>query len=71
MPAAVLEMLTETANMFVFLAIELTLLYLVISYLVGVIQEFITPAKVQAVLSSRNGKGYGTCQPHLSQLGNN
>jgi len=58
MPAAVLEMLTEMANMFVFLAIELTLLYLVISYLVGVIQEFITPAKVQAVLSSRNGKGY-------------
>ncbi|MGL4615575.1 MAG: permease [Shewanella sp.] len=58
MPPEILEMLTETANMFVFLAIELTLLYLVISYLVGVIQEFITPAKVQAVLSSRNGKGY-------------
>ncbi|MGX7652014.1 permease [Shewanella putrefaciens] len=53
-----LAMLKETANMFVFLAVELTLLFLAISYLVGILQAFITPHKIQALLSSRNGKGY-------------
>ncbi|MCL1089133.1 permease [Shewanella profunda] len=53
-----LAMLKETANMFVFLAVELTLLFLAISYLVGILQAFITPQKIQALLSSRNGKGY-------------
>lgn len=53
-----ITMLKETANMFAFLALELTLLFLVISYLVGMLQEFVTPQKVQSILSSRNGKGY-------------
>lgn len=53
-----ITMLNETANMFAFLALELTLLFLVISYLVGMLQEFVTPQKVQSILSSRNGKGY-------------
>lgn len=53
-----LAMLKETASMFVFLAVELTLLFLAISYLVGILQAFITPQKIQALLSSRNGKGY-------------
>lgn len=53
-----ITMLKETANMFVFLAFELTLLFLAISYLVGMLQEFITPQKVQNLLSSRHGKGY-------------
>lgn len=52
------SMMTETINMFVFLAIELTLLFLAISYMVGMLQTYITPAKIQNVLSSRNGKGY-------------
>ena len=51
-------MMKETASMFAFLAVELTLLFLVISYLVGILQEFITPQKIQAMLSSRNGRGY-------------
>ncbi|WP_234418417.1 permease [Dongshaea marina] len=44
--------------MFVFLAAELTILFIAISYLVGVLQEFITPEKIQSILSSRKGKGY-------------
>ncbi|KXF82137.1 permease [Enterovibrio coralii] len=51
-------MLKDAADMFTVLAVELTILFLSISYLVGVLQEYITPAKIQSILSSRNGKGY-------------
>ncbi|WP_372882167.1 permease [Psychromonas sp.] len=51
-------MAKETLDMFVFLATELIILFLAISYMVGVLQEFITPDKIQEMLSSRNGKGY-------------
>lgn len=53
-----MDMLKDTLNMFAFLAIELTALFLVISYMVGILQAFITPEKIQSMLSSRNGKGY-------------
>ena len=53
-----LNALQEAGQMFAFLAVELTLLFLVISYLVGVLQEYIPPAKIQSILSSKNGKGY-------------
>lgn len=36
-----MNMVKETVNMFLFLAVELTLLFLLISYLVGVLQEYI------------------------------
>jgi uncharacterized membrane protein YraQ (UPF0718 family) len=52
------EMLQESLGMFAFLAVELTLLFLLISYAVGVLQEYIPPQKIQAILSSKNGKGY-------------
>lgn len=58
MNSEIIDMLKETANMFAFLALELTLLFIVISYLVGILQEFITPQKVQSILSARNGRGY-------------
>ncbi|HDL9482276.1 TPA: permease [Vibrio cholerae] len=48
----------KTLNMFAFLATELIILFLAISYLVGVLQDFFTPEKVQSILSSKNGKGY-------------
>ncbi|WP_133407323.1 permease [Parashewanella tropica] len=48
----------NTLNMFAFLAIELSILFLVISYIVGILQEYIPPAKIQNILSSKNGKGY-------------
>ncbi|PKF79574.1 hypothetical protein CW749_11350 [Vibrio sp. vnigr-6D03] len=50
--------LQETLSMFVFLAVELTILFLAISYVVGVIQLYIPPEKIQSILSSKNGKGY-------------
>ncbi len=53
-----LTMASEALDMFAFLATELIILFLAISYIVGVLQEFLTPAKIQSVLSSREGKGY-------------
>ncbi len=58
MSPEILEMIKKTASMFTFLATEITLLFLVISYLVGVLQEYIPPARIQSILSSKNGKGY-------------
>ncbi|MEX0299233.1 MAG: permease [Kordiimonas sp.] len=58
MSPEVMNGLTEAANMFAFLAFELTALFLVISYGVGMLQEYISPARIQSILSSRNGKGY-------------
>jgi len=58
MSPEILTMAREAADMFAFLATELIILFLAISYLVGVLQEFITPEKIQSILSSRNGKGY-------------
>jgi uncharacterized membrane protein YraQ (UPF0718 family) len=52
------QMVFDTLNMFAFLAVELTVLFLLISYLVGVLQEYIPPSKIQSILSSKNGKGY-------------
>ena len=52
------EMLEQSLGMFAFLAVELTLLFLLISYLVGVLQHYIPPQKIQSILSSKNGKGY-------------
>lgn len=52
------KMIEETLNMFVFLAVELTLLFLAISFLVGVLQHYIPPAKIQRILSTKKGKGY-------------
>ncbi len=53
-----LTMIKATLEMFVFLAVELTLLFLAISYLVGVLQEYIPPEKIESILSSKNGRGY-------------
>ena len=54
----ILTMAKEALDMFAFLATELIILFLAISYIVGVLQEFLTPEKIQSILSSRNGKGY-------------
>jgi uncharacterized protein len=58
MSPEIIGMAKEAANMFAFLVTELVILFLVVSYLVGILQEFLTPAKIQSILSSRNGKGY-------------
>lgn len=53
-----ITMLKDTFEMFIFLATELTILFLAISYLVGVLQEYIPPEKIKSILSSKHGKGY-------------
>ncbi|MDC9598246.1 permease [Xenorhabdus anantnagensis] len=50
--------LQETLNMFVFLAIELSALFIGISLLVGILQRHIPPAKVEALLSANRRRGY-------------
>ncbi|GAA4650441.1 permease [Kistimonas scapharcae] len=60
MSDSLMAMLGETFHMFLFLATELTLLFLVISFIVGVINEVLPAGKVQKILSSRNGRGYFT-----------
>ena len=53
-----LEMLKTSGVMFVFLLLEISALFLSISYLVGVLQHYIPPEKIKNILSSQNGKGY-------------
>lgn len=53
-----MKMVGDTIKMFSFLATELTILFLFISYIVGLIQEYIPPQKIQKLLSGKNGKGY-------------
>lgn len=52
------EAMIESLNMFVFLAVELTTLFIAISYMVGVLQEYIPPKKIQSILSGKRGKGF-------------
>jgi len=51
-------MVKQVFDMFILLAAELTILFLVVSYVVGVLQEVLTPEKIQSILSSKQGKGY-------------
>ena len=53
-----MELLYNTGHMFLFLSVELTLLFIGISYLVGILQEYITPSKIQSILSAKHHKGY-------------
>ena len=53
-----LIMIKAMLEMFIFLAVELTILFLAISYIVGVLQEYIPPEKIESILSSKNGRGY-------------
>lgn len=50
--------LQDTVGMFAFLAVELSLLFIGISFLVGVLQRHIPPSKVEALLSSNGSRGY-------------
>ncbi len=50
--------LQNTLNKFVFLAIELSVLFLGISLLVGMLQRHISPEKIESLLSGGRGRGY-------------
>ncbi|GAA6153109.1 permease [Pseudoteredinibacter isoporae] len=52
------EMINEAAGMFVFLTVELTILYLLISYAVGYVQTRLPPERIQNILSDQHGRGY-------------
>ncbi len=53
-------MLRDSAEMFVQLFVELTLLFIVISYLVALINHKIPAEKIQRLLGARKGRGYLT-----------
>lgn len=50
--------LHNTLSKFVFLAIELSVLFLGISLLVGMLQRHISPEKIESLLSGGRGRGY-------------
>ncbi|MGS2718255.1 permease [Eionea flava] len=52
------EIIQNIIDMFITLSIELTVLYLGISFCVGILQEYIPPTRIKNILSSKNGKGY-------------
>jgi len=58
MTAITQQSLQDVFYMFTYLLLELTMLFIAISYLVGVIQLYIPPEKIRNVLSSKHGKGY-------------
>ena len=53
-----MEAAISALKMFGFLAAELSILFLVIIFFVGVLQEYLPPKKIEAILGSKNGKGY-------------
>lgn len=52
------QQLHDALNMFAFLAVELSALFIGISLLVGALQRHIPPSKVEALLSSSRSRGY-------------
>lgn len=55
---AYLPALKDTLGMFVFLGVELSALFLLISFGVSVLQQIIPDEKIQKMLSGKNGRGY-------------
>ncbi|MBA8226158.1 permease [Escherichia fergusonii] len=53
-----LAMLQDAAEMFVFLAVELSLLFIVISAGVSLIRQKVPDHKIQQMMGARKGKGY-------------
>lgn len=53
-----LPMLTDASHMFLFLAFELSILFLVISAGVSLLRQKIPDEKIQRLLGARKGKGY-------------
>ena len=52
------QKLIETGEAFVTLFVELTLLFIAISYLVAIINQNISAERIQKLLGARNGKGF-------------
>ncbi|USE36116.1 permease [Endozoicomonas sp. SCSIO W0465] len=52
------QSLVDTLGTFIFLAGELTILFLIVSFIIGVILEYMPAEKIQKILGSKGGKGY-------------
>ena len=53
-----LPMLQDTLGMFLFLGAELSLLFLLISFGVSLLQQYIPESRIQSILSGQKGRGY-------------
>lgn len=53
-----LTMLKETSKMFLFLGSELTILFIVICFIIALIQQYVSDEKIQKILSGKKGSGY-------------
>ncbi len=51
-------MLKDALGFFAFTVTELAVLFIGISFIVGVIQEFVPPEKIKSLLSAKQGRGY-------------
>lgn len=51
-------MIKDTLGMFAFLGIELSVLFILISAGVSLLQQYVPDSKIQAILSSSKGRGY-------------
>ena len=52
------EQASSALEMFLYLATEISILFLVISFLVGVMNQKLPPEKIRSLLSGRKGRGY-------------
>ncbi len=52
------EMVMKTLEMFVFLAVELSVLFIIISAGVSLLQQYISNEKIQSMLGASHGRGY-------------
>lgn len=55
---SIIPMAKDALGFFAFTVTELAVLFIGISFIVGVIQEFVPAEKIKALLSARNGRGY-------------
>ena len=52
------QSIISTTSTFIFIASELTVLFLLVSFIIGIILEFLPAEKIQRILGSKGGKGY-------------
>ncbi|XOV80966.1 MAG: permease [Aestuariibacter sp.] len=52
------QAILNTLSLFIFLAVELTILFVAVSFIIGVILEYMPAEKIQKILGSKGGSGY-------------
>ncbi|MGE4275242.1 MAG: permease [Candidatus Methanomethylophilaceae archaeon] len=68
-----IEQVSTTLYFFLYILLELTVLFLVISFLVGLLREYVAPERIKAAMTRRNkaasaalGAGFGALTPFCS-----